>query len=489
MKNVNMSNLSLFVTLTLIWGGTNAFAVDAGQGAMDHNRQDYQQRASEATIGNVIQGAKKLDEAAAKLQASKIKLQQGAQEISVTNINTLEQKGNQTDAAKIQGKAGKTTKEAKAEALEAIKIANEASAKSKQANSEILRDTQKVKSDKARNTIKGIFQSFGKSFAGLSLGQIEKARAKIAEGWNKLNSEPEILQAPDGSKDAYINTANLLNARELELTAAEQKGHAEAASTILDKNANQAEANAKNLGETKGSGMPSMPSVPSAPGGGGAGGSAASIPQVGDSGISQNDDVTSTGNTEVANPNSLAKSDKSGNSELNKFDLGTTALGNSSNGSGLSGSGSSRYNANYRASLKKRLLGADAEGGGGSPTLSASTDPEAAKAQAAAAGIHTDGALLGDAGGGGGGAGAAALEDFTMPRSETDAAVKNLLTQFGSNGPNADTEWDGQRGLASEGIQAGIDGQEGPNLFVRIRSAVSRQIKKGHVVNGINGKI
>jgi hypothetical protein len=75
-------------------------------------------------------------------------------------------------------------------------------------------------------------------------------------------------------------------------------------------------------------------------------------------------------------------------------------------------------------------------------------------------------------------------EDFTMPRSETDAAVKNLLNQFGS----AEDE-ENFRGLASDGTQAGIEGENSADLFTRVRGAVGRSMKQGRVINGLNGKI
>lgn len=238
--------------------------------------------------------------------------------------------------------------------------------------------------------------------------------------------------------------------------------------------------------------------------GGGAGGGMPSMPGGGQGGEGGNQNPgtppTSTAeNQDISTPATIAKAgDGNGKSKTNDLELNATPKKAEA---GIEGplaegatnvSGASRSDTSLRDSLKKKLLGSQAEPGSGEALGGLPFGGGAgAKAKSAAAAANaplsfSDDSSSGGSGGGGsdygdsGGGG-----DFSMARSETDVAVHNLLNEFGAHGPVEDG-----RNLADiDSGNAGVEGENGRTLFSRVRGAMTRRLRNGSVVNGVNGKI
>ncbi|MGZ3694516.1 MAG: hypothetical protein ACXWQO_10075 [Bdellovibrionota bacterium] len=302
------------------------------------------------------------------------------------------------------------------------------------------------------------------------------------------------------------------NANEFANKAA-QKLQAEAAKNQAA--AQQAEKTAQNS-DKKGTNMDSTPTdkaaaskasdatkpAEQAAAGSGAGGGAPSIPSI-PSAASGNPSSTPATDSAMAGQDSLARSDgtlgknaSGSKSSANDLKLDATpvkidAASQAASGP-ISSTGSSKMDTSLRDSLKKKLLGDQSSGSGGGDAISGmpfggGTGSGSKNAKPGEPGYVAGGSSSEHGGGdfGSGGSGGESGGDFSMARSETDAAVKNLINEFSGKGGEAG------RSLADieNGAASGIEGIDGGNLFHRIRGTINRHLQKGDVVNGVNGKI
>lgn len=232
--------------------------------------------------------------------------------------------------------------------------------------------------------------------------------------------------------------------------------------------------------------------------GGGAGGGMPSPPgggQGGDSGQSSISEPTQTAAADesiapksegLLGNNTTSTSQKDMKLDGTPKDLAENSAGGADGA--MSGTSASRMDTSLRDSLKAKLLGDAAEAGsgdalGGMP-FGGGNSTSGKKGEGALAGGAGYSPLTGgfeDSSGGGGSGGGG---DFSMARSETDAAVNNLLNEFGQAGT------DPNRDLAeTQGADPSIQENSWQELHERIHNTITRRLKKGGVLNGVNGKI
>ncbi|MGE3263377.1 MAG: hypothetical protein AB7K68_16480 [Bacteriovoracia bacterium] len=226
-----------------------------------------------------------------------------------------------------------------------------------------------------------------------------------------------------------------------------------------------------------------MPSMPSPPGGGDKGGNE----MTGDTSGTKND-LGDTATPGLIGTNELATGKSKSDPTLNATpgntgsteEVGVIKPNTSSGASSIS-------DTSLRDSLKKKLLGQQAEAGSGE----ALGGMPFGGGGSAAKGKTPDLAPLamphfgnGDAGGGGSGD----AGDFSMARSETEEAVSHLLNEFTQPG-NAGLENGRDLADIEHGGLSSLEGTENTPIFTRVRGTIVRYLKKGRVVNGVNGKI
>jgi hypothetical protein len=164
-------------------------------------------------------------------------------------------------------------------------------------------------------------------------------------------------------------------------------------------------------------------------------------------------------------------------------------------GTGITGSSSTK-GSSLREALRERLnqsigesqsgggtTGASmAEGGGGGTGSSASSGAVTPDLLPASTSVASDNPLEASTGSVGGDLG---NTDFSLAGSETDAAVKGMLKDFGVGEDLA-----GDRGPASEQqLAPEILASDSPSLFMRTRDVHQRSLKKGLVINGLRAKL
>lgn len=227
-----------------------------------------------------------------------------------------------------------------------------------------------------------------------------------------------------------------------------------------------------------------MPSMPSPPGGGDKGGNE----MAGDTSGTKND-LGDTATPSLIGGNELATGKSKSDPTLNATpgntgsteEVGVIKPNISSGASSIS-------DTSLRDSLKKKLLGQQAEAGsgealGGMPFGGAAGKGKTAKSDLAPLAMPHFGG--GDSGGGGG---AGDAGDFSMARSETEEAVSHLLNEFTQPG-NAGLENGRDLADIEHGGLSSLEGTENTPIFTRVRGTIVRYLKKGRVVNGVNGKI
>jgi len=208
--------------------------------------------------------------------------------------------------------------------------------------------------------------------------------------------------------------------------------------------------------------------------------------------------ANSNGTTAVgANPTAGGTSllGKNGTNGIQNLDTTSTATGTTSND--RSGSSATK-GSSLREALRERLSQSMAESSGGGGGSTSATNAGAAgggTGSNASSGavtpdllpmsmpIASDNVLEASSASVGGDLG---NTDFSLAGSETDAAVKGMLKDFGVGGADDHSA----RGPASEAKSAPeILASDSPSLFMRTREVHQRSLKKGLVINGLRAKL
>lgn len=458
---------------------------------------------------NTWENYKECKEAAADVRKAVEQHQKSVRATCAISVKNSDHLADQTEDFKSAKKANTTGNAATITAASDLEATNKLATKGKRRSEEaiklVLDDDKKVKPER-RPILKKILSDFANSsYSGVSSAQqYMQAMKKIDEAWKSLQSNSDM--GNDQYADAYDATATYLNAEEVRLGSAYQKNQMAAASTSLTAKASTNEKNTSNFGETKSdskggntlgtltqaaqvatavSGLTQGTSTPTPVD------TSGSISEVATNGT----DLNAPGAANNLEPMKANGSDTS-NSERSKFaSTGNILPGGKESDVEVSSSASRAADTSLRDSLKKKLLSAGAGGEDDDMPAASAVSHANTKEGKENAPLREGAALepLMFASGSG------SSNEFNMSRSETDEAVNDLLAGFKDadkneytpNGNYNEDSGAGSRKLASvQDSAAGIEGKNSSNLFTRVRSTVSRCLKKGCVVHGLsNSKI
>jgi hypothetical protein len=380
------------------------------------------------------------------------------------------------------------------------------------------RGVQATSNQQARNLFKDAIGTVANAVSKASSSGISKAEADQVK--TPLAAEPLKIAAAATDWDKQIEarqkvvqSQGMLYQQNNGTTSNRSSGLGEA-----DKNSTGGQAASSNGGSGSGGSdaagsmgqaaqaMQAASGLAGAAGGGGASsGGASGAPAAGDYGSfdtgSYSNGTTTAGGSLGSGGSSGSGSTKGGRSSTGSKD-GVSKIDNlesivktdGKTGTGITGSSSSK-GSSLREALRERLsqTGGDSGGGGGSTEASVAGGGGSGSGSSASSGavtpdllpastsVASDNPLEASEGSVGGDLG---NTDFSLAGSETDAAVKGMLKDFGV-GDSASPD----RSLASEHQAPEILASDSPSLFMRTRETHQRSLKKGLVINGLRAKL
>lgn len=489
-------------TMAECMGNTITRGSDAGKNKELSKRCDN-------TWENYDECKKAAELVAAAVAAHQRTLQETCAKQAKNTASKITGQDKETENAKAVADDAKTFTKASEAKLDATnRTATKGKDMSEKAINLILNDETKLKKEK-----RGVVEKIVKDFKGstydtvMTAAQYAAALAKIDEAWKLLQSNPDL--GNDKYADAYEATATYLNAEEVRLGSTYQRNQMSTAASSLNAKSLLNGGNISKFGETASSGsglMGNIGTVAQVAGAAGALSGLSGANSSANSGLSGVSGLT----TEAAKPTEVGATSL-GNTLQNAGSLGTTPLGAESKteasrkaaglgntsitvagAEGDNATAASKMDTSLRDSLRSKLEGDSALAGAEDSELSEDAKKAVAEAKANGMMVGPDGQLVPIAPGGG-----AEAQNFQVAHSEMDDAVKDLLANFNEADQNefatpgenlAQAAADGRRIASLQDAAAGIEGKNSSNLFVRVRSTVTRCVKKGSVT-GLHKKI